>query len=101
MKIKFLVGIFLSLPIAHAWLPTDNGRNLSGFSKSGTDKTRGVNLGSSFIIEKWMATGEWNDMGCGDYNSEWGCVEGIGQDVANKVFKKHWQTSPCKQDLIC
>lgn len=46
-----------------------------------------------------MAYGEWNDMGCGDYEAEWECVQGIGQDAANKAFKKHWQTWITKDDI--
>jgi len=99
MKLQSLAALFLSIRLGHAWLPTDEGRELSSFSKSGTSKIRGVNLGSSFIIEKWMAYGEWNDMGCGDYEAEWECVQGIGQDAANKAFKKHWQTWITQDDI--
>ncbi|CAJ2505731.1 Uu.00g131250.m01.CDS01 [Anthostomella pinea] len=49
----------------------------------GSDKIRGVNLGSHFIIEKWMAGDEWNTMGCGDTNDEWSCVQALGQDAAD------------------
>ena len=93
---------------AHAWMPEH--RELAAFNRTSNYlskrayslpswKIRGVNLGSSFIIEKWMASGEWNDMGCGEYNSEWGCVKGIGQDAANKAFKKHWQTWIVQDDI--
>ncbi|KAK9852659.1 hypothetical protein MYU51_007775 [Penicillium brevicompactum] len=99
MKPKSFISLLGSIPLASAWLPTDEGRNLTTFDKTGTSKIRGVNLGSSFIIEKWMANGEWNDMGCGDYNSEWGCVQGIGQDAANTAFKKHWQSWITKDDI--
>ncbi|CAG8115628.1 unnamed protein product [Penicillium salamii] len=99
MRPQSLLPLLGSIPLAAAWLPTDTGRSLSAFEKSGTSKIRGVNLGSSFIIEKWMASGEWNDMGCGDYNSEWGCVKGIGQDAANAAFKKHWQSWITKDDI--
>lgn len=98
MKCSLLVllgGVSASL----AWLPTDDGRNLSAFSNTGTSKIRGVNLGSSFIIEKWMASGEWSSMGCGDYQSEWGCVQGIGQEAANAAFEKHWQTWIVQDDI--
>lgn len=99
MKLKSLAALCSAVELARAWLPTDDNRNLTAFTNGGTDKIRGVNLGSSFIIEKWMASGEWNDMGCGDYNSEWGCVKGIGQDAANKAFKKHWQTWIVQDDI--
>ena len=29
-------------------------------------------------------------MGCGSYESEFGCVAGLGQDKANTVFQAHW-----------
>ncbi|CAG8927143.1 unnamed protein product [Penicillium salamii] len=99
MRPQSLLPLLGSIPLAAAWLPTDTGRSLSAFEKSGTSKIRGVNLGSSFIIEKWMANGEWSDMGCGDYNSEWDCVKGIGQDAANAAFKKHWQSWITKDDI--
>lgn len=92
-------ALLLSFHQVYAWLPTDESRNLSAFSATGTDKIRGVNLGSSFIVEKWMSYGEWNDMGCGQYQSEWGCVQGIGQDAANQAFKKHWQTWITQDDI--
>lgn len=52
---------------------------------------RGVNLGSMFIVEPWMASTEWsNVIGCGSYSSEFDCVSGIGQDAANTKFANHW-----------
>ena len=38
----------------------------------GKTPIRGVNLGSQFIIEPWMASTEWNSMGCGGSKSEFG-----------------------------
>ncbi|KAF9696466.1 hypothetical protein EKO04_005538 [Ascochyta lentis] len=55
-------------------------------------KIRGVNLGSLFIVEPWMSSGTWKDMGCGDAASEWDCVAALGQDKANAAFQKHWDT---------
>ena len=99
MRSTLLAALLASIHSSYGWLPTDDGRNLTAFSSGNTDKIRGVNLGSSFIVEKWMADGEWNDMGCGDYKTEWGCVKGLGQDAANKAFKKHWQTWITKDDI--
>ncbi|KAI8965105.1 glycoside hydrolase family 5 protein [Daldinia sp. FL1419] len=66
---------------------------------SGSDKIRGVNLGSQFIIEPWMAHDEWSDMGCGNANDEWQCVEALGQDAADAAFKKHWDTWTTQEDI--
>lgn len=94
-----------STSLVKAWLPTDQGRSLSAFTNGNTTKIRGVNLGSHFIVEPWMAYSEWvNTMGCKDssgnqYRSEWDCVQGLGQDAANEVFKKHWQTWITEEDI--
>lgn len=65
----------------------------------GADKIRGVNLGSQFVIEKWMAVDEWKSMGCGTTNDEWACVEEIGQEAADAAFKTHWASWTTKSDL--
>ncbi|KAF3937787.1 hypothetical protein ABW19_dt0205352 [Dactylella cylindrospora] len=81
---KFLLITLLTLlltPLTQAWLPTkDKG------------VIRGVNLGGLFIIEPWMQSQEWSNMGCGAYKSEFDCVMNIGQAKADAAFKKHWQT---------
>lgn len=64
-----------------------------------TEKVRGVNLGSQFIIEPWMAYDEWNSMGCGDLNDEWQCVRELGQETADAVFDKHWNTWITQDDI--
>ena len=43
-----------------------------------------------FIVEPWMASTEWSNMGCGSYSSEFDCVSGLGQDTANSRFANHW-----------
>jgi aryl-phospho-beta-D-glucosidase BglC (GH1 family) len=63
------------------------------------DKIRGVNLGSQFIIEPWMATDTWAGMGCGGRNDEWTCVEALGQDAADEAFRKHWDTWTTREDI--
>lgn len=63
------------------------------------EKVRGVNLGSHFIIEKWMAYDEFNSMGCGDKNDEWQCVEFLGQEKADAVFDTHWNTWTTQKDI--
>ncbi|KAI0899156.1 glycoside hydrolase family 5 protein [Annulohypoxylon nitens] len=62
-------------------------------------KIRGVNLGSQFIIEPWMANDEWHSMGCGNANDEWQCVKALGQDKADAAFKKHWDTWTTQDDI--
>ncbi|KAF7551354.1 hypothetical protein G7Z17_g5040 [Cylindrodendrum hubeiense] len=66
---------------------------------SSVEKMRGVNLGSQFIVERWMAEDSWEDMGCSSYNDEWACVEGIGQTAADKAFKKHWASWTTESDI--
>jgi len=39
-----------------------------------------------------MAGNEWSEMGCGDAASEFDCVMALGQEQANTVFKKHWDS---------
>ena len=60
---------------------------------------RGVNLGSQFIVEPWMANDEWNSMGCGDTASEFDCVSKLGQAQANTAWAKHWSTWITEDDI--
>ena len=60
---------------------------------------RGVNLGSQFIIERWMANDEWNSMGCSGQASEFDCVSKLGQAQANAAWAKHWSTWTTKNDI--
>ncbi|KAI9743002.1 MAG: hypothetical protein M1818_003297 [Claussenomyces sp. TS43310] len=109
--------------VTSAWLPGVNkaitaldGQSL--FQSNGTNTTvpvagrrsfkrwlpsltpiRGVNLGSLFIVEPWMAMTEWESMGCTGYNSEFDCVNGIGQDAANTAFQNHWNTWITENDI--
>jgi aryl-phospho-beta-D-glucosidase BglC (GH1 family) len=75
-----------------------NGRSVKRFD-SGFNKIRGVNLGSLFIVEPWMAGQEWNAMGCGDQKSEFDCMIKLGQDAGDAAFKKHWDSWITEQDL--
>ncbi|KAH7042659.1 glucan endo-1,6-beta-glucosidase B [Macrophomina phaseolina] len=93
-----LVLLLSLLPLLTcAWLPTScpPGISLSAFRTSPTNKIRGVNLGSQFIIEPWMARHEWAAMGCGDAEAEFQCIKNqYGGDIAraSQVWKKHWAT---------
>lgn len=92
---------------AHAWLPHDGSKTIVGRDgislfgdgsapqprtlPSALGKLRGVNLGSQFIVEPWMMSGEWSGtMGCSGAVSEWDCVKALGQQAADKKFAAHW-----------
>jgi len=60
---------------------------------------RGVNLGSLFIMEKWMSSTEWSNVGCGSTETEFDCTIALGQSTANKNFAKHWNTFITQADL--
>ena len=51
---------------------------------------RGVNLGSLFLFEPWIAQNEWQRIGCGNAGSEFDCGRALGQDGVNKAFQDHW-----------
>lgn len=115
-----LVHILLILKAA-AWLPGEqkeiyaaDGANLFNqtisnrtFASNTTSKRwlpasgkiRGVNLGSLFVFEPWLASTEWSNMGCGAYLSEFDCVSALGQAQANVVFQNHWNTWITQADI--
>ncbi|XP_055354489.1 uncharacterized protein LOC129600112 [Paramacrobiotus metropolitanus] len=62
-------------------------------------KIRGVNLGSLFVIEPWMAHTEWTRMGCADQKSEFDCVMRLGQAKANQEFQAHWDRWITQADI--
>lgn len=61
-------------------------------------KIRGVNLGSLFVFEPWLAGGLWDDM-CGDAQAESECTASLGQEKANITFQNHWSTWILKSDF--
>ena len=77
---------------------TSNG-NLTGKWLPGNLPIRGVNLGSQFIVEPWMASDEWSSMGCGSAESEFDCVTALGQDTANSRFASHWSSWITQGDI--
>lgn len=108
--------------LSYAWLPSDGSRKLldtRGFSLfdsqntstsddsddigkrwwTASGKIRGVNLGSLFVFEPWIANGEWNNIGCGGQQSEFDCVMNTGQERADAAFQKHWDTWITEGDL--
>lgn len=105
----------LAVPAA-AWLPGENrdiyardGSNLfntsallpAGVGKRTipSGKIRGVNMGSLFVLEPWMASTEWSNMGCGNAASEFDCVSALGQDTANTAFQSHWGSWITQDDI--
>ena len=97
-------------PLISAWLPgidkqilAANGIDL--FNQTSpkrslpSGKIRGVNLGSLFVFEPWMASSEWNRIGCGSYASEFDCVSGLGQTAANTAFQDHWTNWITQTDI--
>ncbi|KAI5813021.1 glycoside hydrolase superfamily [Pyronema omphalodes] len=90
--------------VAQAWLPGDKllTHDNSTISKRwlpSNGKIRGVNLGSLFIIEPWMANDAWNAMGCGGKNSEFDCMMSLGQSKGDAAFQSHWNSWITQDDL--
>lgn len=99
---KFIaLGTFCSL--ATAWLPETNkkitAKNGTNLFTPSRGKIRGVNLGSQFIFEPWIAEQAWGDMGCGNTKSEFDCVDSLGQEQANDAFAKHWESWTTQDDI--
>ncbi|GAA5827835.1 hypothetical protein JCM5353_005660 [Sporobolomyces roseus] len=71
--------------------PIDTSRPL-GVSRALPEKLRGVNLGSLFILEPWMAGEAWKTLGCTDFKDEWTCNEANGLDKMQPKWEQHWDT---------
>lgn len=119
MYILFLITFWALLLPASAWLPgvdktivshdgndlfsttSDSSRNSSRSKRylPASGKIRGVNLGSMFVFEPWIADTAWSNMGCGSYKSEFDCVSGLGQSKANTAFKNHWSSWITQSDI--
>jgi len=84
----FIVISFLGYSsLSSAWLPPSG-------------KIRGVNLGSQFVVEPWMASDEWSAMGCdSNSKSEFDCVSQLGQSQANSAWAKHWSSWTTQADI--
>jgi aryl-phospho-beta-D-glucosidase BglC (GH1 family) len=100
-----------------AWLPGEHkeiyardGTNLFNNTALGGDSTskrwlqasgkvRGVNMGSLFVFEPWIAENEWANMGCGGQASEFDCVSHLGQAQANSAFQTHWDSWITQADI--
>lgn len=101
-----LLSILPLLPFTTAWLPTSppaSALPLTAFTHSNTTSIRGVNLGSLFIVEPWMARHTWDTtLGCVGAAAEFQCIaNNYGGDVgaASKAFAKHWATWVTRADL--
>lgn len=117
MYIFFFLAVLLAAGPASAWLPgqdkeiyAHDGTNLFNNSALHTNTTskrwlpasgkiRGVNLGSLFVFEPWLAETAWSNMGCGGLNSEFDCVSHLGQTQANTVFQAHWASWITQADI--
>ena len=96
---KFIVlAIMASASITAAWMPHD-GRNKAKRWLPNDSPIRGVNLGSQFIMEPWMASDEWNSMGCDGTVSEFDCVSRLGQAQANITWANHWSSWTTEDDI--
>jgi glucan endo-1,6-beta-glucosidase len=70
--------------LAKRYLPTDYDNDKG--------KIRGVNLGSLFVLENWLADNIMAGWGCNS-TSEFDCVSSLhNQTQANIDFQGHWQT---------
>lgn len=120
VRLSFL-ALAAAAQLAHAWLPNDGSKKLldsRGFSLfdsqnttaeesdgvekrwwTASGKIRGVNLGSLFVFEPWIANSEWNNIGCGGQESEFDCVMNTGQARSDAAFQKHWDTWITQGDL--
>lgn len=118
-----LTLLALCIGLASAWMPgverdlfNDTGHNmfrrfeprgssankrwLPGSENNSRGKIRGVDLGSLFVFEPWMASDIWaNNIGCGNQNSEFDCVNYLGQSQANTVFQAHWSSWITQSDI--
>lgn len=81
------------------YLPAGNGRTAKRTLPS-SGKIRGVNLGSLFVVEPWMASNEWSKIGCSGLASEFDCVLKLGQAAADIAFKAHWARFVTENDII-
>ena len=117
MLFSFAACLTLAATPALGWLPGEHkeiyardGTNLFNNTAFGVNlspkrwlqasgKVRGVNLGSLFVFEPWLAETEWSSMGCGGQSSEFDCVSSLGQTQANSVFQAHWNSWITQADI--
>ncbi|GAA5879786.1 hypothetical protein JCM16303_004177 [Sporobolomyces ruberrimus] len=66
--------------------------NASRVSRILPEKLRGVNLGSLFILEPWMAGKSWDKLGCSEFLDEWTCNESRGLGTMQPLWENHWNS---------
>ncbi|KAK8160298.1 glycoside hydrolase superfamily [Phyllosticta citrichinensis] len=102
---RTLFALLNSALIVRAWLPDNapSSASISASANSGTSKIRGVNAGSQYILEPWMAADVWqNTLGCGDAQAERQCVETAyngDMDAAGAAWQKHWDSWITQDDI--
>lgn len=84
--------------------PEDNSTsaNVSARWLPGKLPIRGVNLGGWLVGEPWMIGSDWdNIIKCSGSNtqSEFDCVNALGQTQANTNFANHWNTFITESDF--
>ncbi|KAG0649332.1 hypothetical protein D0Z07_4138, partial [Hyphodiscus hymeniophilus] len=105
-----LAPVFCWFPGEHKQIRGIDGRNLFSPSQPHgsaqrrsialpSTKIRGVNLGSLFVFEPWIAQTEWTGMGCGKSDTEFDCVLKLGQAKTNSSFAEHWDTWIVQSDI--
>ena len=117
MLLECVALLAFAASLARAWLPGEhreiyardgtnlfNNTALAGQSAAkrwlqASGRVRGVNLGSLFVFEPWLAETAWSNMGCGGQNSEFDCVSHLGQTQANSVFQAHWNSWITQADI--
>lgn len=90
--------------LSTAWMPIDKmmsqeNSTISARWLPSSSKIRGVNLGSLFIIEPWMANDAWTSMGCSGQQSEFDCMKALGQTAGNAAFQSHWNSWITQDDI--
>jgi aryl-phospho-beta-D-glucosidase BglC (GH1 family) len=117
MMYSHQICLLVLASLVSAWLPREDkvivsrdgtdlfnsttviGRRSSNRWLPASGAIRGVNLGSLFVFEPWIAETEWSNMGCGGKNSEFDCVSALGQTAANAAFQHHWNTWITQVDI--
>lgn len=110
---KIIATVAALCGLAAAWMPGEHkdiysvkGENL--FNKTdpltkrwlpSSSKIRGVNLGSMFVFESWLAENSWSSIGCTNQYSEFDCVSAQGQATANTSFASHWDSWITEDDI--
>ncbi|KAM0536069.1 hypothetical protein ACHAPP_003264 [Verticillium nonalfalfae] len=103
VRLSSLAAAVSWLQLSSAWLPSERPEGtLNKKWLPGSGKIRGVNLGSLFVFEPWIANSAWTGLGCEDSpdrGSEFDCVSKLGQEQADAAFQGHWGSFITESDL--